>query len=294
MTKIQFLNENTGWTVSSFGEVFKSTNSGINWSQIGNLATYLSSVCFLNQNTGFTGNVFGEIFKTTNEGMNWSVYNTSTYNWVADFFFINDNTGWAAGEQRMILKTTNAGNNWEIKNSGIYGLYDLEFIYDGFNFPQIGYAAGSYGTIIKTMNGGENWFSLNSNAYTRFYSIDFINENTGWVCGEFGSVLKTTNGGNVFIQKLTNEIPSGFILHQNYPNPFNNSTVIMLDVPVRTKTEINIYDILGRKVEILCNEELETGKYKFIWNSGNLSSGIYFCKMTAGKFSDVKRMVLLK
>jgi hypothetical protein len=93
-------------------------------------------------------------------------------------------------------------------------------------------------------------------------------------------------------------IPTEFYLSQNYPNPFNPSTIINFKIPEASFVTLKIYDILGREVTTLVHEEKPAGTYnvKFYASSinGGLSSGIYFYRLTAGNFSNVKKMLLLK
>ncbi len=94
-------------------------------------------------------------------------------------------------------------------------------------------------------------------------------------------------------------IPTEFALSQNYPNPFNPATSIRYDIPVQSPVTLNIYDGLGRLVKTLVNEEKDPGKYTVTWNGKNdgnesVSSGFYICKIKAGKFVNIKKMLLLK
>jgi len=96
-----------------------------------------------------------------------------------------------------------------------------------------------------------------------------------------------------------NIIPKKFALMQNYPNPFNPSTTIRFDIPKEARVKVVIYDIMGRQVRTLVDEDLKPGVYKITWDGRNdngeiLSSGIYFYRIVADKFVDVKKMVLLK
>jgi hypothetical protein len=88
--------------------------------------------------------------------------------------------------------------------------------------------------------------------------------------------------------------PSEFILRQNYPNPFNPSTVISYRLPVIGFVTLKVYDILGRVVATLVNEEKPAGEYEVEFNRANLPSGIYFYQLKAGEFTETKKMILLK
>jgi len=89
--------------------------------------------------------------------------------------------------------------------------------------------------------------------------------------------------------------PSKFSLSQNYPNPFNPVTKIDFQIPNDTKVTLQIYDVSGRKVLTLINNEFKTADFYTInFNGSQLSSGVYFFKLITDKFSDTKKMILLK
>jgi hypothetical protein len=95
-----------------------------------------------------------------------------------------------------------------------------------------------------------------------------------------------------------NEIPKTYSLSQNYPNPFNPTTVINYSIPKRSFVTLKVYDILGREISTLVNEEQSAGNYKVTFNGVNLPSGVYFYRLSAnGKannFVETKKLVLLK
>ena len=81
---------------------------------------------------------------------------------------------------------------------------------------------------------------------------------------------------------------------QNYPNPFNPSTTIKFSIPSESHVILKIYDMLGREVRTLLNEEKVPGNYSVNFIAGNLPSGVYLYKLTAGNYTDVKKLVLIK
>lgn len=87
---------------------------------------------------------------------------------------------------------------------------------------------------------------------------------------------------------------SNFKLQQNYPNPFNPSTRITFTLPGIENVTLEIYNTLGQKIETLLNNKMPAGSHEVRFNAQNLSSGIYFYRITAGDFSQVRKMVLLK
>jgi len=88
--------------------------------------------------------------------------------------------------------------------------------------------------------------------------------------------------------------PLNFDLSQNYPNPFNPSTMINFSIKQNSFVTLKIYDALGREVVTLVNGDKEQGSYQVNFNARNLSNGVYFYKLTAGNFTDIKKMILLK
>lgn len=96
------------------------------------------------------------------------------------------------------------------------------------------------------------------------------------------------------IEDNTSEVPEEFSLRQNYPNPFNPATVIEFDIPEETAVTIVIYDILGNKVSEPVNSTMNPGTYKLTFDASGLASGIYFYRLTAGSFTAIKKMMLLR
>ncbi len=100
--------------------------------------------------------------------------------------------------------------------------------------------------------------------------------------------------GTTGISNNQNEMPEEFSLSQNYPNPFNPSTKIKYEIASNTFVKLVIYDITGKEVKTIVDQNQNAGTYEVIYDASNLSSGIYFYKLTANNFSDVKKMSLVK
>ncbi len=88
--------------------------------------------------------------------------------------------------------------------------------------------------------------------------------------------------------------PVNFNLEQNYPNPFNPSTVISFKLSVSSFVSLKIFDILGREISTLVNEEKQPGNYEVTFDASKLSSGIYFYTLQSGSFVETKKMILIK
>ena len=93
-------------------------------------------------------------------------------------------------------------------------------------------------------------------------------------------------------------VASEFMLEQNYPNSFNRTTVVSYSVPGQlpapNHVRLVVYDLLGREVAVLVNERKAPGSYSLDFNAGGLASGVYFCRVIAGDFVKVTKMVLAR
>jgi hypothetical protein len=90
------------------------------------------------------------------------------------------------------------------------------------------------------------------------------------------------------------ELPSRFELTQNYPNPFNPTTTIQFAVPQSGRVTVTVFDLLGREIALLVDEDLGPGRFTVTWNAAGAASGTYFYRLTAGTFVETKRMLLLR
>ncbi len=102
---------------------------------------------------------------------------------------------------------------------------------------------------------------------------------------------------SVIVGVQNNEtLPSDYSLEQNYPNPFNPTTTIIYSIPKQKHVTLKVFDILGRLVATLVNEQQEAGYHKAEFSSTdlNLGSGIYLYKLSSGRYSKTKKMILMK
>lgn len=117
---------------------------------------------------------------------------------------------------------------------------------------------------------------------------------TGWSSGHYLNVYDPT-----LVETEPNGLPVGFSLSHNYPNPFNATTIISYSLQKSLHINITIYNSLGQKVKTLVDEQKPAGEYQIIWDGRNdsgeeVASGVYFYRMSAGAFSESKKMVLLR
>jgi hypothetical protein len=160
--------------------------------------------------------------------------------------------------------------------------------------------------IIKTDSlGNEQWRRIkNSNDYYKGNSIIQTSDNGDVTAGYKNNdmyILKTDELGfnTIGIKQISSEIPYTSKLYQNYPNPFNPSTKIRFSFPLiegarGRNVHLIIYDLLGREVFTLVNEQLQPGTYEVDWDGTNYASGLYLYRLETGTFVETKKMLLIK
>lgn len=314
---ISFLNVNTGITAGGGTLMCYTTDGGQSWNPryapqfAVTGVTFLNSTTLLTSATDMPGAV---IYKSTNSGYNWSTVHTLNNSGLdvmyslGCIYFKDALTGFSTGScisySQMwghIYKTINGGDNWSLSgvtpsaaNSCINGIY--------FGDPSTGFAAGNNGVIMRSTNSGSNWDVQSTGTTTVLNSIYMLNALTGYACGNNGIILKTTNGGVTGFINSNGTIPGEYYLHQNYPNPFNPSTKIKIDITKSSFVKLAVYDILGREVTILINEQMQPGSYEVECDASGYFSGVYFYKLTAGDpstgsgpgYSETKKMIIIK
>jgi hypothetical protein len=138
------------------------------------------------------------------------------------------------------------------------------------------------------------------NAYVGQTYSDEIDYLKNWITNHFNWMDEELSS-LVGIDDPQNLVPSKFILSQNYPNPFNPTTKIKFTIPSvilsgakNLNVTLKVYDVLGREVATLVNEEKQPGVYEVELVASQLSSGIYFYTLEAGEFRDTKKLIFLK
>ncbi len=182
------------------------------------------------------------------------------------------------GKEELIISVGNAILILKFAGYANYHKYKLWYAKLG-EATQTG--AQFYPTTIADLNGDEKKdLIIPMEKYTPYvtYALSYILRQEG------ASGIE----GNIYT------IPGSFNLSQNYPNPYNPATTIRFEIPERSVVTIKVYDVLGNEVATLINEEKPSGNYEVEFNGTGLTSGIYFYQLQAGRFTEVKKMILLK
>ena len=222
-------------------------------------------------------------YKSTNGGISWSNVNFDIRRDNVVIPFVPDISAVRNRDGRFNISFTVSG----------LGSYDtVKYIYT---------SSGSTGFFTRTVNhlSGDN----RPKPGVRLVNNDSCFSIWTQKGNNSGSNIWASGGCNgpisIGIKNISGEIPNSFKLEQNYPNPFNPITKIRFNIPplegARGRiVKLVIFDILGRKVEILINEQLKPGIYEVDFDADGLSSGVYFYALITNDFSEIKRMMLIK
>ncbi len=120
------------------------------------------------------------------------------------------------------------------------------------------------------------------------YNYHCDNHFTLGMVGSFNAAVTSVNN------QQSSQLPPSFRLEDNYPNPFNPSTTIKYELPRTSHVTLKVYNILGSEVATLLDEEMSAGVHSVQWDASGVSSGVYLYQLTAGKFVQTRRMVLLR
>ncbi len=239
---------------------------------------------------------------------------------------IRDGMAYARSTEKSVLYDGFSGQIYE---------YDFEFDRYGLGSHSAVFCDTAsdtwygYSTLSQSFSAlatGENPYYCRDTGYIGMVTVDFISKcyaynglGGGWVelvpegdhvSGLLGKkTILITRSDRVYafdpeadptdVKDDEKGLPEEYTLSQNYPNPFNPSTVIHYSLARRANVEITVYDILGRRVRNLVNEERSAGCHSIDWDGNNdkgdmVSTGIYFYRITAGDFSSSRKMLLLK
>jgi photosystem II stability/assembly factor-like uncharacterized protein len=290
--------------------VFRSMDAGITWEHLSPDTIQIDALEITidpqNSNVIYLMNTVDDrVYKSTDFGNTWQLFFEGNKILSLSVDPLNSNTIYmgAVGENPIgdsLYKSTDGGENWEkiIVNDTTHIIDDILIDYTD---PSKIYIATVTGGVLRSSDAGLQWCELNDGLTSLVVlRLKFHQLTTATVFG-------ATNGAAIVkIENLTglNNIVHNFIINdislaQNYPNPFNPNTKFRYSIPNRSNVVIKVYDVLGKEVATLVNEEKPTGEYEVIFDSHsgnvrNLTSGIYFYQLQAGSFVETKKMILLK
>ncbi len=303
---------NTGYVGGRYGDIYRTTTGGASWLKCTIDSALFTNypvrrIKFYNSSLGYACggliDIAGAVWSTSDVGLTWKETVISPE---------PDYDMWIYDSQRVIF----VGGDFEYGTSVITsGNHGIDFKYDTIGCRGVGRAI-TFRTPSEAwipLSNSQLWgVNLDSGAVDRWFTVPapdstyvidatFRSPTFGWAVGYvlhngfvFTGALMKYNASIIGISESHNMIPDNFELFQNYPNPFNPSTTIKYYVPKPSDVEIEFFDAAGRQVKTIREPGASRGYHSIVFNGSDLSSGIYFYRMTAGEYSAAKKMALIK
>ena len=277
-------------------DLYESTDGGDTW-QHKNLGSIVTKLKYIPGTDTLFMAYESVLLMSIDNGESWTTISTFEY-FIGDFVFPENHSNkiFVALENGGVYLSTDLGQNWESRINGIEGNQIRQLIVSRRKPTKL-YSLVDYNKIYYTTNSGENW--------QLFYITDDMAINKIALSTDEQYLYAATDDGlylfnlPVGVEEETDANSSMFSLSQNYPNPFNPTTTINYTIPVvetrhALSLQLIIYDILGRKVTTLVNKKQTPGKYSVQFDGSKFGSGIYFYRLQAGKYSQTRKMILMK
>ncbi len=172
--------------------------------------------------------------------------------------------------QIEIVDQTWSSNNWENSNQFLYS-------YNQYNYIETAYC--KIWQNHQWVDGDGDIFFSNPDGF----KVDFFSNRI------FAYYSIANN-----VEENKSPFPGGYYLYQNYPNPFNSSSIIKYSIPKTSQVTLKIFNILGKEIATLVNEEKPAGSYTVNFDGSNLPTGVYIYRITTGNYSAAKKLILLK
>lgn len=245
---------------------------------------------------GGHNDIIGAVWKTTNSGSNWSTYCITAEPLYDIKIINANKIITCGGDPEFGAITATSYNSavsWNYRSIFLFGAgRDIAFRTTKEVWMPLGYAQ-SWAVSLDTGSVNSPWIGIPAPDSTAVYSALFKSPTFGFAFGTYGSILKyntavigITPGGSI--------IPKDYSLGQNYPNPFNPSTVITYNLAKPEFVKISIYDLTGKLIKVFIEGNRPAGFNRFRFQNFGLASGVYIYKLDAGNFTESKKMVLVK
>jgi len=276
----------------AWGAVFRSDDHGEHWTKMGD-GVYGTALLAMGISpktaTMIVSSGSGRYYRSTNGGTVWSELELPE-GWagmcieaMANGWFFAGSTGGG------VYRSTDDGATWTLTHAGT--VQALCFNTRGYVFEGL---ANSEGVAVSVDSGGT--YTPIIVGLTHRWVHALLSLPTGHILAgtEFGGGVYRTMRSTTSIRQRLGSPGQRLALEQNYPNPFNPTTTIRYNLPHRAHISLAVFNTLGQKVAELVNDDLGGGYHEVEFNAGNLASGVYFYRLQAGSFVEVKRLVLMR
>ncbi|MBI3112414.1 MAG: T9SS type A sorting domain-containing protein [Ignavibacteriales bacterium] len=293
--------------VTGSGTVFAASTTGMNrldaqsdkWVPINVLANlYVNDIVTIDSSLVLVATESG-VYRSTNAGTTWTLQfqgMQTAHLSIKALFFLPNGTVAAASDLGGVYISQDSGKSWDHRIGGLSNLRGRALT---ANLQGELFLGTSGGGVFRSTYDGLFWSVLNSGIGSLDIRSMVTSTNGVTFAGSYRSGLFQSIAPTVSVETFSAIIPRQFSLAQNYPNPFNPSTTIRFELAEPAFVRLKIFDGLGREIATLINGEMPAAAHSatFDLHTNHLShlpTGIYYYRLTAGAFSQSRRMILLK
>jgi photosystem II stability/assembly factor-like uncharacterized protein len=289
--------------------VLKSSDKGLTWGALPESPSGVFVICLAfgpgpTLETMYAGGS-ARVFRSQDHGKTWVAAQAGLPSAVVSLVCdpVDPQILYAGTNHHGVYWTTNGGSDWQPRNEGIYRDFVQSLTVDPATRLLYATAAdyfGAPGRVYRSADLGATWIDITAG----LPDIAVFNLSVDNSKGDTVALLGATPQGifrfldsRAGITKVGTPgdgAPQVFELEQNYPNPFNPSTKIEFRVASSGFASLKVYDVSGREVKTLVNEQLQPGSYNTTFDAGGLASGVYLCRLQAGSSVQTRKLVLLR
>jgi photosystem II stability/assembly factor-like uncharacterized protein len=280
-----------GSIIAANGSIIRSTNGGQTWSKsVSGIPApindgFINTIKLLPNGDIVAGGI--GVFRSTNAGITWSSLDTIM---KVSAFEVHPNGNLFASSINGIYRSLDGGEHW----NKVSDLPTQSIVIDQIGFIFVGTPSYYFYSpkIYRSTDIGSTWTDISEGLPSIESTCLAISPDNQLLLGTSEGVYRYNPPTEV--NHVNSQLPAAFSISQNYPNPFNPSTVISYQLPITSHVSLKIFDLLGREVATLVNEEKRAGSYEVTFNAQNLSSGVYFYQLRSGEFVQTKKLIFQK
>ncbi|MCX8056507.1 MAG: YCF48-related protein [Ignavibacteria bacterium] len=302
---ITFQNELNGWLCGFPGSILRTRNGGLDWDEVKFINSQFSEfpifkIKFINENYGIgcggVIDIFGVIWRTTDGGEFWDSFPIGPEP-INDFQIINNDFIFAVGGDyeygTAVSHSTNLGLTWNYRTLDIFGIANSV----AFRNAQEGWInLKGERKFLYTLDSGNTWSVYAIPDSVQPNKIFFADSLHGYAVCDSGYILKyiPTSISSLKEKNFNDFFKKDEFEFSIYPNPFNSKSKVKLKLKKDGKTKIELFNVLGQKLNTLVDVHLNSGLYEYEINLEKQNSGIYFIKITLDKNYALQKIILIK
>ena len=277
---------------TSQGRIYRSSDWGDTWNRVDSAGSTGSIKAMVSDSVGrvFLASGTKGVYSSSDAGLTWNNRSAGMASKNLTCLAAKDSSlVFAGGSSGTLMRSADAGLHWNALSHGATGGVHA------LTITPVGHLLASIGTtLLRSTDDGDTWSADTSGLPAVTYlALTVTSDSIAYAGAEQQPVFysrRTLTG----LPVLSASVPERMHLDQNYPNPFNPSTTIRFTLPSRTRVRLSVWSMLGQRVAVLRDEEMDAGTHACVFHARGFASGVYFYRLEAGASSETRRLLLLR